>query len=112
VTTLFPSPGWNLREHDPDQRLDEHREAVPLIGGDASEPVFSAGFDPGLGSNLGSFVLAREALQVMVRHVLDPRNPGASGEFEGATEKVSGLIEMAVVQKRLGGIERDLRAGS
>jgi len=102
----------NLREHDPDQRLDEHREALPLIGGDGSEPVFSAGFDPGLGSNLGAAVLAGEALQVMVRHVLDPRNPGASGELEGATKKVSCLIEMAVVQECLSGIERDLRAGS
>ena len=48
---------------------------------------------------------------MMVRHVLDPRNPDASGEFKGATKKVSCLIEMAVVQECLGGIERDLRAG-
>ena len=47
----------------------------------------------------------------MVRHVFDPRNPGASGEFEGATEKISCLFEVAVVQECLGGIERDLRAG-
>ena len=51
----------DLREHDPDQRLDEHREALPLIGGDGSEPVFSAGFDPGLGSNLAQSSL-RERL--------------------------------------------------
>jgi hypothetical protein len=62
-------------------------------------------------SRLIALVLAGEALQVMVRHVFDPRNPGASGEFEGATEEISCLFEMAVVQERLGGIERDLRAG-
>ena len=62
-------------------------------------------------SRLIALVLAGEALQVMVRHVLDPRNPGAPGELEGATKKVSCLIAMTVVQERLGGIERDLRAG-
>ncbi len=102
---------WNLREHHPDQRLDEHREALPLIGGDAPEPVCSAGFDPGLGSILSSFALAGEALQVLVGQVLNPVNPGTSGEELGAAKKVSCLIEMAVVQERLGGIERDLRAG-
>ncbi len=56
-------------------------------------------------------MLVGERLEMTAGRALDPRDPGTLRKVTGTFEEASGMIKMAIVQKRLGGVERDLRAG-